>query len=81
MQTIEDLKQYTFKALLENSIKKFEKEKALSLVDGEPISYRELYEKSLVISNLLKNSGLKKGERLLFIVQACHSGALCILEL
>ena len=63
MQTIEDLKQYTFKALLENSIKKFEKEKALSLVDGEPISYRELYEKSLVISNLLKNSGLKKGDK------------------
>lgn len=63
MQTIEDLKQYTFKALLENSVKKFEKEKALSLVNGKPISYRELYEKSLVISNLLKNSGLKKGDK------------------
>jgi len=63
MQTIEDLKQYTFKALLENSVKKFEKEKALSLVNGKPITYRELYEKSLVISNLLKNSGLKKGDK------------------
>lgn len=63
MQTIEDLKQYTFKTLLENSVKKFEKEKALSLVNGKPITYRELYEKSLVISNLLKNSGLKKGDK------------------
>ncbi len=53
MQTIEDLKQYTFKALLENSIKKFEKEKALSLVDGEPISYREV--NLFRIENCMKN--------------------------
>lgn len=63
MQTIEDLKHYTFKALLENSVKKFPKEKALSLVDGEAITYQELYEKSLLISQLLENIGLKKGDK------------------
>ena len=63
VQTIEDLKHYTFKALLDNSVKKFENEKALSLVGGEAITYRELYEKSLLVSSLLEKIGLKKGDK------------------
>ena len=41
MQTINELKHYTFQAMLENSIKRFGERPALSFVSGEPISYNE----------------------------------------
>lgn len=63
MQTLEDLGSYTFSAILANSVRKFGKRNALGLVDGEVITYNELYNRSLSVSELLHSLGLLKGDK------------------
>ncbi len=58
MQTIEDLGTYTFPAMLANSVRKFSDRPALSLVNGEPITYSQLEQKSKGVSALLESFGL-----------------------
>lgn len=58
METLQDLGKYTFPALLENSVKKFGDRPALSFVDGEPLSYLQIAEKSVAVARMLKGLGL-----------------------
>lgn len=60
METIKDLGTYTFKSLLNNSVKKFADRPALTLVNGTPINYKELEEQSIKISKFLYSLGIKK---------------------
>ncbi len=63
MQTLVDLGLYTFPALLGNSVRKFGKRKALGLVDGEVITYNELLNRSVIVSDLLRSLGFQKGDK------------------
>ncbi len=63
METIQDLGAYTFPALLQNTMKKFADRPALSLVNGEPITYTQLNEASQNVAKMLKTLGLKKGDK------------------
>jgi len=63
METISDLGSYTFKSLLDNSIRKFSDRPALALVGEKEISYSELKDKTVEISRLLSSLGIKKGDR------------------
>ncbi|MCQ2576140.1 MAG: AMP-binding protein, partial [Treponema sp.] len=61
METINDLKEYTFPALLRNSINKFGDRPALTLVGGTPLTYSQVGEKSIEVAKMLKGLGLKEG--------------------
>lgn len=63
MQTIKDLGTYTFPALFSNSINKFSKQKALSFVNGEPITYARLSELTQKVACILYSLGIKKGDK------------------
>ena len=62
METIDDLGQYTFPALLNNSVKKFGDRPALTyaLKDEEPITYNKMAENALNFSKQLFALGLKE---------------------
>lgn len=66
METIDDLGQYTFPALLNNSVKKFGDRPALTyaLKDEEPITYNKMAENALNFSKLLFALGLKKESKI-----------------
>ena len=53
MQTIKDLGSYTFPSLFKNTVKKFGKFNALSMVHGNPITYKELEELSVKAAKVL----------------------------
>ncbi|MGI5084147.1 AMP-binding protein [Treponema putidum] len=59
MQTIDDLGEYTFSALLKNSVLKFSNRPALSYVSEQPISYTEFKEKIESTKGLLHSLGIK----------------------
>ncbi|MCR5607270.1 MAG: long-chain fatty acid--CoA ligase [Treponema sp.] len=59
MESLQDLGQYTFKALLTNSVNKFADRPALALVGKKEITYKELNDKSIETSKLLLSFGLK----------------------
>lgn len=63
MQTIKDIKQYTFPALWQNSVTKFSKRPALSFVNGTPFTYEQIDKKIKKTSALLQSLGIKKGDR------------------
>jgi len=65
LETIEDLGQFTFPALLNNSVKKFGDRPAVTyaLKDDEPVTYSQMTENSLNFSKLLSACGLKKGSK------------------
>lgn len=63
METIKDLGKYTFKALLENSVKKFSERPALSLVNETPVTYKEVEQESIKINKFLTALGIKKGDK------------------
>lgn len=67
METIEDLKQYTFPALLANSVKKFYDRPALALVGEYPVSYGQVKEKSEALSYVLEQIGLKKESKIVIL--------------
>jgi long-chain acyl-CoA synthetase len=57
------LPQLTLPTLLEYSYKKFAKKECVSIVDKEPISYAQFYEKVLETIALLKASGVTSGDK------------------
>ena len=59
METIRDLGKFTFKALLENSVKKFGERPALSLVNETPVTYEQVAQKSIKINKFLTAMGIK----------------------
>ncbi|MCI5606700.1 MAG: AMP-binding protein [Spirochaetia bacterium] len=63
METIRDLGKFTFKALLENSVKKFGERPALSLVNETPVTYAQVAQKSIRINKFLTAMGIKKGSK------------------
>ncbi len=63
MQTIKNLKEYTFQALLDNSVKLFKNRPALSFVSGEPITYQEFYDKIQSTKALLKSLGINAHDK------------------
>lgn len=63
METINDLGKYTFSAVLANSVKKFAERNALTLVNGKPITYAELGEKSSEVGKMLFALGLKTKDK------------------
>ncbi|MDO4505510.1 MAG: AMP-binding protein [Spirochaetales bacterium] len=67
METIEDLKQYTFPALLANSVKKFYDRPALALVGEYPMSYGQVKEKSEALSYVLEQLGLKRNSKVVIL--------------
>ena len=64
MQTIKDLGAYTFPALLKNSVSKFSDRIALSLVDGNPITYKELGEISEKFARLFEKLELSRDAKI-----------------
>lgn len=58
MQTIDDLRKYTFSALLKNSVDKFSDRPALSYVSENAITYADLNEKVNSVKNLLHSLGI-----------------------
>ena len=59
METILDLGDYTFPAVLKNSLKKFAERQALSLVWGKTVTYAEMGARAAQISQFLLALGLK----------------------
>ena len=59
METILDLGDYTFPAVLKNSLKKFAERQALSLVGGKTVTYAEMGARAAQISQFLLALGLK----------------------
>lgn len=64
MQTIKDLGTYTFPALLKNSIAKFSDRIALSLVNGNPMTYKELGETSQKFARLFEKLALPRNAKI-----------------
>ncbi len=64
METILDLGHYTFPSMLENSVKKFGERPALSLVNGNPITYKEIQEQSVCVAKKFAALGLKPGNKI-----------------
>lgn len=71
METITDLGTYTFKALLANSQRKFSDSNALSLIDGKPISYSQLAQKTQETARLLNALNLKKESKIAIYAGGC----------
>lgn len=67
METIEDLKQYTFPALLANSVRKFYDRSALALVGEYSVSYSQVREKSEGLSYVLEQLGLKRNSKVIIL--------------
>ncbi|MCK9170649.1 MAG: AMP-binding protein [Treponema sp.] len=63
METIQDLGAYTFPALFRNSVSKFSDCPALSLVNGEPITYRRLGVQVELVAKMLAGLGLHPGSK------------------
>ena len=63
MQTIDELGQYTFQAMLENSIKRFGERPALSFVSGEPILYKEIGDQIKKLQQRLYRLGVNPGDK------------------
>ena len=64
METIQDLGTYTFQALLQNSLVKFADRPALALVGQNPITYKQLSEKTQDIAKMLIGLGLKPKQKI-----------------
>ncbi|MFA6856675.1 MAG: AMP-binding protein [Treponema sp.] len=63
METIQDLGSYTFPALFRNSVNKFGDCPALSLVNGEPVTYRLLNIRVELVAKMLAGLGLHPGSK------------------
>lgn len=64
MQTIKDLGTYTFPALLKNSVSKFSERIALSLVNGDSITYKELEELSKKFARLFEKLNIPRNGKI-----------------
>lgn len=64
METINDLGEYTFPAVLKNSVRKFGDKTALSLVGKAPYTYQQVQDISENVSKMLNVLGLKEGSKI-----------------
>lgn len=71
MESIKDLGQYTFPALLANAVKKFGERPALSFIYGEPVTYDALASKVSSVQKMLIGLGLHGGSKI-----AIYSGSM-----
>ncbi len=76
MQTIKNLKEYTFQALLDNSVKLFGQRPALSFVSGKPITYKEFYDKIQETKKLLKSLGIKANDKVAILAPSSPHWAI-----
>ncbi len=76
MQTIENLKEYTFQALLDNSVKLFKDRPALSFVSGEPITYKEFNDKIQETKAILKSLGIKPKDKVAILAPSSPHWAI-----
>ncbi len=65
MQTINDLRLYTFPSLLKNSVEKFSDRPALSLVTENPITYKQLSEQSMKLTGMLQDLNLGQYKKII----------------
>ena len=63
MVTIHDLGEYTFSALLRNTLEKFGERPALSLVHGEPITYHEFQLMMEKLARVMTANGFAPGKK------------------
>ncbi len=63
MQTINDIGRYTFPALFRNSVTLFHDMKALSMVNGEAVTYAQVEQQVADLSVLLRRIGVGKGDK------------------
>lgn len=63
METLDDLGQYTFEAVLNNSVKKFSDRPALGFVGEASLTYAQVYTLIREIRERLHQMGVKKGDR------------------
>lgn len=63
MVTIHDLGEYTFSALLRNTLEKFGERPALSLVHGEPITYHEFQLMMKKLARVMTANGFAPGKK------------------
>ncbi len=59
----ENLENFTLPALLKRSVELYGDKKVLSKVSGESMNYQELYENVMQMIKLLKNNGIRKGDK------------------
>jgi long-chain acyl-CoA synthetase len=71
METIADLGSYTFPALLENSVRKFGDNGALSFISGTPVTYRDLGDRVISVRKMIIGLGLPVGSKI-----ALYSGSM-----
>ncbi|MDR2897478.1 MAG: AMP-binding protein [Spirochaetaceae bacterium] len=64
MQTIKEIGRYTFPALFQNSITQFSDLNALSMVNGEPLTYAQIEQQVADFSALLRRFGSGKGSKI-----------------
>jgi len=63
VETIHDLGAYTFPAVFRNSVAKFGDNPALSLVNGEPVTYRQFGVRVELVAKMLAGLGLRQGSK------------------
>jgi len=66
---VKRLESYTLKSMLERTCESYPSRPALSMVDGEPISYAELHKEVAALSDLLRDKGISKGDRVALLGQ------------
>ena len=59
----ENIENFTLPALLNRSVELYGDKKVLSKVSGESMSYQELHENVMQMIKLLKNNGIRKGDK------------------
>ena len=59
----ENLENFTLPALLNRSVELYGERDVLSKLEQKPMSYNELYENIIEIIKLLKNNGIRKGDK------------------
>jgi long-chain acyl-CoA synthetase len=62
-----DIKDFTLPSLIDYSASKYAERPLVSYVGQEPITYGEFYQKMLETSTLLKELGIKKGDKVLLL--------------
>ena len=63
MYPYENLENFTLSALLNRSVELYSDKKVLSKVSQEPMSYKELYENVYAMIQILKDNGIRKGDK------------------
>ena len=76
MQTIENLGEYTFSALLKNTVKLFGQRPALSFVEGNPITYNEFNKQINFFKQFLFETGVKPLDKVAIYSPSCPNWAI-----